>query len=513
MNTANFSILSRAEQVTLMAYDGLKDHSTIASEVVGRVAAAALLSLSAALDLALHTLLLMPTFVYAVGKSIIQGKLDFDLPWQHLQRVRNGIAPLLFGSIAGLIHPLAGIMLGDPTDKHAVAGMLSSNTGEYMDTPCSPIHSLEIAADLAKSHRHAEGQEIFSDEHIEAIEQARSYEKSLESLQAQEYIHKITNLTLLVMGAIFSAVESSSCGHITKAVIIRAAGLLIPILNAVDLVTAAIAQAFFLVTGTIRFLTGRGPIYTEVTSNPLMHVAFLIQNILKTVGNLIGSLVWFVSPITGFKVSLFAPHKFFHLQLNHLLSNIQEKMENAKEGERFVIPMLHGNGESSVFAVPSHSMHKTYLIVEKKGDRFNLYWVNRPTITAKEDLDLATAHKEIASMLKERFPFMDIDKMMAYPVTAAPPKFSGSREFANITGQGNSTNCVVSNLFGMLHALDLLRGDDETVTHLRHRVTRETLMRDYGFYRGEAFSFTSGRDGYTLNGIWENAAHKLDAAI
>jgi hypothetical protein len=513
MNTDNFSILSRAEQVTLMAYDGLKDHSTIASEVVGRVAAAALLSLSAALDLALHTLLLMPTFVYAVGKSITQGKLDFDLPWQHLQRVRNGIAPLLFGSVAGLIHPLAGIILSDPTDKHAVAGMLSSNTGGYMDTPCSPIHSLEIAADLAKGHRYAEGQEIFSDEHIEAIEQARSYEKSLESLQAQEWIHKITNLTLLVMGSIYRAIEDSSCDPITKAVVIRAAGLLIPILNAIDLLTATLAQAFFLITGTIRFLTGRGPIYTEVTSNPLTHVAFFIQNILKTVGNLIGSLVWFVSPTHGFQTSLFAPHKFFHLQLNHLLSNIQEKMQEAKEGERFVIPMLHGNGKSSVFSVPSHSMHKTYLIVEKKGDRFNLYWVNRPTITAKEDLTLATAHKEIASMLRERFPFMDSKKMMEYPVVASMPKFQDSHEFAHIAGQGNSTNCVVSNLFGMLHGLDLLRGDDNTTATLRHRVTRQALMEEYDFYQSEAFPFTTGASGYTLSGVWEGAARHMDAAI
>ncbi|NGX45619.1 MAG: hypothetical protein K940chlam2_00775 [Chlamydiae bacterium] len=375
------------------------------------------------------------------------------------------------------------------------------------------IHSLEIAGDLAKSHRFAEGQEIFSDEHIEAIEGARSYEKSLESLQVQEYIHKITNLNLLVMGRICQALEDASFSPTIEAVILRASGVLIPILTAIDLLTAVVAQAFFLVTGTIRLLTGRGPIYTEVTSNPLMHVAFLIQNILKTVGNLIGSLVWFVSPLDGFKVSLFPAHGFFHLQLNRLLSNIKDKMKDAENETRFVIPILYGNGESSVFSVPSHSMHKTYLIVEKQNDRFNLYWVNRPTVSHKTDLDIEAAHQEIASMLKERFPFMDREKMMSYPVQASVPKFSDSAKYATIDGQGNGTNCVVSNLFGMLHTLDLLRGDGEELTQLRHRVTREALMKDYQFYQSEAFPFASRGDGYTLDGVWASAARKMAAAI
>ncbi len=109
----------------------------IASEVTGRLAAAILLSPAAALDIVLHSLLVLPTFVYAIGKSIHQRQPDFTLPWQHLQRIRNAIAPLLLGSAFGVLHPSAGLAMSEATDKHAVIGMLSSNILqlEGLETP------------------------------------------------------------------------------------------------------------------------------------------------------------------------------------------------------------------------------------------------------------------------------------------------------------------------------------------------------------------------------------------
>lgn len=506
MKTSDLSFLSFAEKLTLHAYQVPRENSIVLSEIVSRLAAAILLSPAAALDIAFHTLLLLPTCLYAIGKSIYQGQIDFTLPWQHIQRIRNAVAPLLLGSAFGVLHPFAGIAMSEATDKHAVVGMLSSNTNQNIETPCSPIHSLAIVENIAKNHRYTElngvKKEIFTEEHIKVLNDAKNLEKTLEVLQAQEFIHKITNVTLFVMAEIKMSIENSNLNELSKAILVRVSGLLIPILTAVDMAITLLAQVFFLTTGVARSLSGRGPIYTEVTTNPLMHVAFLIQNVLKSVGNLIGSLVWFVSPMKGFQVSLLPANVFFQMQMKILMLQIKWKMYFTKDNERFVVPISFGNGDCSVLSPPSHNMHKTYLIVEKKGDSFNLYWVNRPNISYKNGLNSNKTIAQIQSMLDERFPFMNIDKLMNYPVKSQEPEFSGAAKFGNIAAQGNHTNCVVSNMFGMLEAIDLIRGENQEITNLRYKVVRAALMKDYGFYKNDFFPFTGQGDDYSLANGW-----------
>lgn len=507
MKTPEISFLSGAQFITLSAYQLPKESSVIASEVIGRIAATILLSTAAALDLVFHSLLVLPTLIYAIGKSIYLKQADFTIPWQHLQRIQNAVAPLLLGSAFGLIHPLAGLWVSEPTDKHAVMGMLASNTCSSLETPCSPIHSLSIVENLARGLKG----KIFSAEHIKVLNETKELEGSLEVLQVQEWIHKITNITLFVMAHIKTSIESSYCGY--SDLLVRVSGLLIPLLTAVDLVIALLAQAFFLVTGVVRFISGRGPTYTEVTVNPLMHVSFLIQNILKAVGNLVGTLVWFVSPMTGFRVSLAPANLFFQLQMKILMSQIKGKMQSASENSRFVIPILFGNGEASALSIPSHSMHKTYLIVEKQNGKFNLYWVNRPNISQIQGLDTKATLTQIRLMLDERFPFMDIEKLMNYPVRSNEPKFSNSTNFATIASQGSTTNCVVSNLFGMLEALDRLRGEKEDIALLRYKIVRESLMKDYGFYKNNFSPLASVSDLFFLGRIWEQIRSSPNAAI
>ncbi len=517
MKTSELSFLSNAEKLTLGSYLLLRKYSILASEIISRLAATILLSPAAALDLAFHSLLLFPTFVYAIGKSIYIKQADFNLPWQHIQRIRNAVTPLLLGSIFGILHPYAGLAMSEPTDKHIIIGMLASNTQQNLETPCSPIHSISIVENIAKKHRYQEvgreKKEIFSKEHIQALNDAKNFEWSLESLQAQEFIHKITNVTLFVMAKIKISIESSCLNEFGKAILVRVSGLLVPILTTIDITITLLAQAFFLATGIARLISGRGPIYTEVTTNPLMHALFLIQNIFKSIGNLIGTFVWFVSPMAGFKFSLLPANLFFKMQMNILMLQIRLKMYFANDNSRFVVPVIFGNGDCSALSVPTYSMHKTYLIVEKQNGIFNLYWVNRPNISRKHGMNTNATLTQIRSMLDERFPFMDIEKLVNYPVKSKEPEFLGSTNFASIAPQGNGSNCVVSNMFGMLEALDRIRGEEEAITKLRYAVVRESLMKDYGFYKSNFFPFTDESDGYSLNRIWGNIENHPNAPI
>lgn len=158
-------------------------------------------------------------------------------------------------------------------------------------------------------------------------------------------------------------------------------------------------------------------------------------------------------------------------------------------------------------------MHTTYLIVEKQNKSFNLYWANRPTISRKPALDATATLTQIRSMLDERFPFMDIVKLMNYPVQSKKPKFSGSDNFANTMNQGNRTNCVVSNMFSTLEVLDLLRGEERMVTDTRYKVVRKSLIKNYDFYKNEFFPFADEADGYSLRTIWSNITSYPDAPI
>ena len=509
MSTSSLSFLSSAEKITLWAYEAPQGTSVILSEVISRLAAVTLLSLAAALDIAIHTVLIFPTCLYALGKSLYKSEIDFVLPWQHLQRVRNAIAPLVLESAFGLIHPFAGLAMCEPADKHSILGMLSSNIFEKFDTPCSPVYSLSIVENMAATHQFVEKdgvkKEVFSPEHLQLIQDAKSYEKTLEGFQAQEFIFKITNITLFALSIINKEIEDCyPYEEIQKEIYIRLSGFLIPVLSVIDTAIALIMQTVLLATGIVQLISGRGPIYTEITFNPLMHIAFLIQNLLKLVSNLIGTLVWFVKPEWGFRVSLIPATLFFKAQMSLLMLETQLKMYFAKDNTRFAIPIAYGNGEHSALSFPFHSMHKTYLIVEKKGEAFNLYWVNRPNVSSKLGLDSEVALTQIRSMLDERYPFMDPEKVMNYPVKSKEPKFPESKIFHGMQRQGNYTNCVVSNLFGMLEALDKIKGEPNEITTLRYRTAREYLMKNYGFYQGDFSPYGKKENWYELEEIWDS---------
>lgn len=276
----NISFLNKIQHLTVYSYN-----RPIVSEIDDRIAALCL-SPAAALDITVHSF----SILYALGKR------DLPLAWAHLQRVQNAVTPLFLGSVFGLIHPFAGLVVSEPTDKQIIFGILSSNTSSWFETPCSPIQSLSIV----------EGLGIFTD----IIKETKEYEKSLKILQAQEYIHKITNVTLYAMSHLTNRIQNLKISDNKKEILTRLSGVFIPVLTTVDITITLIAQTFFLTTGVLRMVSGRGPIYTEVTTNPLMHLSFLIQSLLKSTGNIVCTFVWFVSPFQLLKIVYFPQTPF-----------------------------------------------------------------------------------------------------------------------------------------------------------------------------------------------------------
>lgn len=517
-SSADFSFVSVVERITLLSHQGLRERSVVVAEVVSRLAAL-LLSPAAALDIAFHTIHILPTFIYAIGKSIYLRTASFTLPWQHLQRVRNAVMPLLLGSAFGVIHPFAGILMSEPTDKHAVLGMLTSNTGLNPKTPCSPIHSLSIIEDIAKKHSKVKvgdrNVEIYTPQHIAAIQSAKDFEKNLESLQAQEFIHKITNVTVMVMYKIVGSLGGLvGPGATTQgAILTRLAGVLVPVLTVVDVAIALIVHSIFLIAGVAQTISGRSFIYTEITSNPLMQLNFLAQNVCKALGLLVGTAVWFVSPPIGFMCSLYPGTLFYNMQMSLMMQKLKLKMYLAKENDKIVLPIVFSrSGEVEILSAPVDTMHKTYLILEKKGNDFNLYWINRPSVSQMKNLSKEEAVNQVRRMFEVRFPFMNLEKMMQYPVKADEITFATNETPIHIPGQGTATNCPVSNMFGTLEMIDKLNGIDAETTRLRYEKTRAALRNDYSFYRGNFSPFAEG-DDYDLENTWDHCANHSDDPI
>lgn len=176
-------------------------------------------------------------------------------------------------------------------------------------------------------------------------------------------------------------------------------------------------------------------------------------------------------------------------------------MIHLEENTRFVIPIVYGLGECTALSIPTHTTHKTYLIVEKKNQAFNLHWVNRPKVSLREGLDLQTAMDQIKIMLEDRFPFMDIQKVLNYPITSKEPQFFQTSEQV-IQGQGNQTNCVVSNLFAAIETLDRLAQSHQC----NYQEIRKTLMTKYSFYKND-YSLLSPQN------FWETFEKYPDAPI
>ena len=498
MNTASFSFLSECQKITLTTYRECNKCSAILAEVSSRVVGIALLSLGAALDFVYHGVMIFPTLIYVVGKSVATGRCDFKLPWQHLQRMRNSVAGVVFGSACSVIHPFFGLGMAEPTDKHVVLGMLAPGQGTQLrEAPCSPLHTYEIVGDVAKRNP-----DHFTKEHVKLIRQVRCYEHVSEILQNQEFIQKLTNITLLVLAKLLFAIEGSKLNGRVKEIAVRAIGIFVPILAVVDAAIALLLQSLFLVTGAVHLVSGRGPMYTEITWNPLTHITFMVQNVLKLVGNLIGTVLWFVKPRLGFKASLSLPLGFFKVQLFALNCFVKCQLRCLGEGEKAAFPVLFGQADKvcEVFTMPTHELHKTYLVVLKVDGKYNLSWVNRPDIQTKKGLKIGELASLLNEFMVERFPYMNPKKLFEYPVKYSHPTLSETTSH-KIESQSEINNCVVSNLFGMLRAVDVLNGEMD-YPGSRYQAVREDLLRNYSFYK-HAFHPFSKLGNRALSDEWE----------
>jgi hypothetical protein len=220
-------------------------------------------------------------------------------------------------------------------------------------------------------------------------------------------------------------------------------------------------------------------------------------------GRLLATAVWLYSPELAQQLMERASTLIFGWQRDLLMSQLESKLAALGEEKRVVIPILFGNGNQAV-ALPTQSLHQTYLVAEKREDLFNLYWVNRPDVLMRHKLDLAQVMEQIGGMLEKRYPLM-------HAIESCKPEFPESSA-KNIAAQGSQTNCVVSNVFGMLELLDSLK-NDTTLTAMRNSAVRCKLSHYYSFYQKDFSPFGTEEKGFSYERVWQESQNHLFDAI
>ena len=477
--TSQISITSRAQQLCSNCHDD-PTKSRPLNAVISRVAAL-LLSPAATLDFAIHAIALPFSIVYAVGKSIYQRELDFVLPWQHLQRIREAVFPILFGTIFGLLHPYLGIYATEPKVKHVVGGYLLSNSSQGIDVVISPLAAYrETVSNLKDLGLSGEYQKI--------MKGLIKWEESLEKIQSFEmFCPKITHAA---MGKIYQYIDSSLMPFLLKEIISRIAVIAYPIFAAIDLTGAALVSTFFFVTGVAQLVGGKSPAYLETTSSPILHIYHLAKIIIGAIGVTAGFFVSLVSPKCGLKFSHPSSKTLgvvsFLLRIQFL--KLSRQINALKDNERLLLPIVVQNNtniDSELDLLPSHSAHMTYLLIEKENEKFSAELIDRGcfhgaryNLTNKEVLEIA----KNALSLRFSSTNEDLDSFLA-------TTFSETRGLIDLGQQGSVKNCIITNLFAVFEVMHSRDSASEKMQQVNLRDFKLQQMKKYDYFQYDFFPY------------------------
>lgn len=447
----------------------------IKTELLSRIAAL-FISASAALDILYHSLFTPLTFIYAIGKSVIQWKPDFSLPLEHLERVRQAILPLLFGSLFGILHPHLGAMVAESKEKFIGYGILLSGTKKSISAICSPITTykeiIEIGSRLDSKYYMPHYTET-------VIKPVLAWETALEKIQSIDFLN--LNLTKKIVGSAIDALNSSQLSNPIKFISTRIVLLTLPIFAALDLVFFLFTELLSLSIGAIQLVGGKSPIYFESTCSLDFHLYQLAKILYHLIQAPIGWLYSFISPTSGLD---FASSK--KLLIKSLLSFqtlfLNRQIDSLKKDERIVLPISKNNSANDSF-LPSSNSHALFLLIEKgKNGMYSAELIERGSNHAKTGKTLSSSEVKKLSykMLNLRYskPKSSFNNFVK--------KFFPREGTLDLGNQGPLNNCPVTNLFATLQVLYHKVGLDFASMNLDFKAEAQNRL---GYLLGDLYCY------------------------
>lgn len=480
--SSQVSLTSLAQRAVLYCHEELTDSPTI-NAIVSRIAAIAL-SPAAALDLAFHLIVTPISVLYAIGKSVVIREADFSLPWQHIQRIREAVFPLLFGTAAGIVHPYAGIYFTKPADKHIAGGILLSNTTKQNDIVVSPTSAFDEVHDIM--HSSSTGMK-FPIEYAHHVKTLATWERPLEMVQSTEVFD--LKLRYRGMKAIDKTIDTSDLSTPLRDISKKVALVAYLALAALDIAWTVASAAVMLGIGVVQLFGAKAPAYLETTSSPVFHVYSIARIVMTVVSSIVGLGVSILDPEKGLEYSYSSSSKFKLVEtlLFPILKRANREIKALGEGERLMLPIVLQNDSESYEndILPSRNSHMTYLLIEKNGESYSLELIERGNhhgitsgITYKE------ASKIARDCLRLRYFSTKSDRYELLPSI-----FKKSDELINLGTQGSFNNCVITNLFAAFDVLNDRDGGDMDLLHEKTKHFRQRAMDRYDYFQYDFFPF------------------------
>lgn len=478
-NTGKVSLTNQVEHLWQKIDTRFQGHPTL-NAIISRLAMI-LLSPAALIDFIIHTLALPISVLYAISKSMVLCRAHFQLPWQHLQRIRFAAFPALFGSIAGIIHPYAGLFMSESKNKHVAIGTLISNTKKNIDVVVSPVTAYrETIETMKQTHFHKECEHLTNE--------VSEWEESLEKIQGVELFD--LKLTCFVLGKMHEAVDRTSMPRFLKELIKRINLLIYPLFALIDFSATVATASFSLVCCVLQWIGFHSPAYLETTKSPTSVLYQITRIFLSAIALFTGFFVSLGSTRKGleFASPTGKPYQFVPSLLKIQFLKLRRKINHLLDGERMLLPVVIPNGEkpqSTLELFPSHNSHMTYLLLEKHDGKLSAELIERGNWHGiKENLNPQEAITIAEKCLASRFKCAH-----GYSQNELTSLFSKKETLIDLKKQDGTTNCVITNLFAAFEVLHHRNHEAQEQYQMRVRTYKQAMIKKIDDYSRDFYPF------------------------
>lgn len=487
--SSNISVTNRAEGLSLFFYNCCLSEritilkplcKTLEQQIFSRVAGL-LISFAAALDLAVHLIILPFALAYAIGRSIYNRKCDFILPYHHLQRVRDAVFPLLFGSLFGLIHPYLGTYAAEPTKKHIATGILLSGTAkDKFDTVCSPLTTMSEVTIL-----NSQMDENFrlSKQERKWLKQIQFWEGEFEKIQSIDFFN--LRLTYKLSRNIQLTIDDSRLPLLLKEIAKRISLATYPIFMSLDLTIMAFATIISLGTLVVKIIGGQSPAYLEKAWTPEVLIYNIVKIPLFLISATLGFILSLFHPETGLMCHRYSMDGLAWVPFKIKLLGLKLRLRMMKIGDTIILPSVEvfspeKMAKSRLPLLPTYGSHMRYLLIEKtEEDTFQAELIERGPLHKKTlVLSRAGMGHVMEGALAKRYSFSHWKKEEVFEGFIRDPSI-------DLGLQKGINNCIVTNLFAAIQVLRHRGGKNDFndfCQELKAHAFRRYYMYAFDFY-------------------------------
>lgn len=490
--SSKISFANRVEQASLYFYNGKLSAQVqllkpvllpIEQQVFSRIVSL-FISPAAVLDIAIHVVILPFSVIYAIGKSIYMRKCDFILPWQHIQRIRDAVFPVLFGSLFGLIHPYLGAYAAEPTKKHISTSILLSGTRkDTFDSVCSPITTISEVSSLLSEIPH----KFISPDVKKLLNQVSFWEEEFEKIQSIDFFN--LNLTLKIGNKIQQAIDESNLPRIAKEIVKRISLVTYPIFTVLDLTVFVFATVVSLGTLAVKIVGGQSPGYLEKAWTPEVLIYNIVKIPLFIISSTIGFIVSIVHPKAGLLCVQYSMEWMAKIPFLLKMLGLKLRLHTMNVGEFILVPAVQTFPDQGKQAslLPSYGSHMRYLLIEKTNP--NTYQAELIERGKRHGKTALLPRAEMSALMQKtlalRYRFGNKDATVL-------DNFNDKSSLIDLGKQTKINNCVVTNLFGAIQVLTY-RFSSNNFEAICIAV-KEQATRRYNMYASDFYLFGESKD-------------------